>query len=96
MSRSKKEMIQQQLGANKRNIPKLLQKQVSEFDKDYKIKVLDESTGEVELQLAQKGFEYMPRDILQLIGKQKKRDDNDSEEEEQNELENRMLVSLDI
>ena len=58
--------------------------------------MLDEATGEVELKLAQRGFEYMPRDILQLIGKQKKREDDDSEEDRNNELMNGVLVSLDI
>ena len=50
----------------------MLQRQTSEFEKDYRIRVLDQETGEIELKLAQKGFEYMPRDILQLIGKQHK------------------------
>lgn len=69
MSKSKKERIRQQLGGNKRSGQRQQQKQASEFEKDYKIKVLDEATGEVELKLALRGFEYMPRDILQLIGK---------------------------
>lgn len=50
----------------------------------------------MELKLAHRSFEYMPRDILQLIGKQKKREGNDSEEDGGNELANRTLVSLDI
>lgn len=35
-----------------------------EQQKDYRIIVLDDERYEIELKLAQKEFEYMPRDVL--------------------------------
>lgn len=70
----------------------------TEFDKDYVIKIIDEVKNEVELKLAHSNFEYMPRDVLQMIGNQNTQSMAKNEQKPTNssDLANKKLVSLDI
>lgn len=99
ISWAKKDLLRLQTGETDSNSQQKPSKMYStEFDKDYVIKIIDEVKNEVELKLAHSNFEYMPRDVLQMIGNQNTQSMAKNEQKPTNssDLANKKLVSLDI